>query len=250
LRHQVYQVIRLHGKPPHALAETPEIKLALWSQDTPLSHLLEFVRCDLRGRVCADQKSLLLTADLLQSQAEELQCLDRPYAFGNPEAKIWANTGRLSSLNHVPHFAPEFSVHMLMGLPGSGKDTHYRKHLSHLPMISLDDLRAQAHEGDFDKAQVYSVAKEQARVLLARRQTFVFNATNLTRSLRLKWLNLFYQYHAELHGVFIEPSMGDLLRQNKSRERVVPEAVIRDMYAIMEYPSATEFHHLDMILAT
>ena len=196
MRRELYHLIRLHGKPPHALAGDYARELALWSQDVDTSMLLDFVTCDLRGRTCADKADLLLQIDLLRTAAQEIQCLTQPYVFANAEAKIWANTDRLPHLEYAPHFPDTHTVYILQGLPGSGKDYYYRKHLSNFPVISLDDLRTSAAAGDIEKNQIYAVAKEQARQHLAAKQSFVFNATNLTRSLRLKWMNLFYQYGA------------------------------------------------------
>ena len=33
------------------------------------------------------------------------------------------------------------TVYMMRGLPGSGKDTWIRQHLSDIPMVSLDEIR-------------------------------------------------------------------------------------------------------------
>jgi len=248
IRQTLYHLIRLHGKPPHAWKGKTDISLALWSQDIRLDLLLTFVLCDLRGRICQDQADMVSNIDLLIDLAKEQNCYTTPYAFANPEAKIWGNVDRLPTLDFVPFMVSTYEVYMLMGIPGSGKSHYVTKKLSHLPEICLDDLRLEVKEGTLEENQIFVEAKERCRKLLAAKEPFVFNATNITRSMRLKWLNFFYQYNATLKGIYIEPPYAKLRAQNKNRTAAVPESVIADMFTILEYPNACEFHSLETIL--
>jgi predicted kinase len=248
IRNTLYHLIRLHGRPMYALEGPTEAMLALWSQDLSLHILFEFVKCDLRGRICPDLPSQLLSIDLLSSEAQRLGCLSSPFVFASPELKIQLNSRNLTDLSYTPFFQPKSQVYVLHGLPGSGKDTYCKNSLPNIPMISLDGLRQEVKDGEFDKNQIYSEAKERCKLLLAEQKDFIFNATNLSRSLRLKWLNLFYQYGAQINGIYIEPAFATLLKQNNSRQAVVPRKAIEEMYGILEYPISGDYHTLKLLL--
>jgi type I restriction enzyme S subunit len=69
-----------------------------------------------------------------------------------------------------------------------------------LPMIALDDLRAEMEiDPADDQGAVVQAAKARARELLRRQQPFAWNATNITRSLRRQLVDLFTDYGAGRH---------------------------------------------------
>jgi predicted kinase len=77
--------------------------------------------------------------------------------------------------------------------------------------------------------------------------SFAFNATNILRQTRGRWIDLFADYNARIELVWIEPSFERLLRQNGSRKDSVPEQVVRKLAAKCEPPTWTEGHGLLMI---
>ena len=91
-------------------------------------------------------------------------------------------------------------------MPGSGKDTYIKKHLD-LPVLSLDDLRRKYKAKHSDKklqGRIIQEAQEQARIYLRKGTSFVFNATNLRKELRQKWMSIFMTYRARIKIVYIE----------------------------------------------
>jgi hypothetical protein len=74
--------------------------------------------------------------------AEENACFDRPYAFANDHARFLFYRGELSSLHYTPHEDYRCTATLMSGLPGSGKDTWLAQQRPDLPVVSLDDLRA------------------------------------------------------------------------------------------------------------
>ena len=132
---------------------------------------------------------------------------------------------------------------MLSGLPGSGKDTYYQKHLSDWPVVSLDDLRRQHKVAPTDKkgnGQMIQLAKERAREYLRKRQTFVWNATNLTFELRSKLIDLFQTYGAHTKAVYLEVDHDRWRAQNRNREHMVPNMVLDRMLSKWQVPKLWE----------
>ena len=94
---------------------------------------------------------------------------------------------------------------MLSGLPGVGKDTWIAGNYPHLPVISLDDIR---QEMDYaptkNQAAVAEEAHRRAKELLRKKQSFIWNATDLSFVMRQKQLSLFTSYNASVKIVYLE----------------------------------------------
>ena len=115
-------------------------------------------------------------------------------------------------------------------------------------MVSLDDVRGELDvEATDDQGEVIQVARERCRELLRSGRSFAFNATNLLRQTRQRWIDLFADYGARIEIVYVEPPLPVILAQNKRRERPVPEKVIRDLAARCEPPTLTEAHGLRLV---
>ena len=116
---------------------------------------------------------------------------------------------------------------------------------------ALDDIRRANHIEPTDKkgnGRVIQLAKEQARVHLRAGESFVFNATNLTRELRGKWTQLFANYRARIHITYLEVPWPQLLAQNKQRAHAVPEDVIRHLLGKLEIPGYDEAHEVAYVI--
>lgn len=138
---------------------------------------------------------------------------------------------------------------MMSGLPGSGKDTYVREHLSEYPVVSLDELRAEMDvDPTDDQGAVVQAGRERLREHLRRGETFVYNATNLNRQRRAAILGLAADYGVRIRIVYCEAPREKLLAQNRARAARVPEAVIRRMSERWEVPSPVEAQRVDIIL--
>lgn len=73
---------------------------------------------------------------------------------------------------------------------------------------------------------------------------FAFNATNVTRQVRRRWIDLFADYGARIEIAYLEPELATVLARNKRRKHPVPENVILDLSRQAEPPTATECHRL------
>ena len=67
------------------------------------------------------------------------------------------------------------------------------------------------------------------------------------RRTRERWLNLFADYNAQIEIVYLEPPFEKLLRQNRERNRAVPEPVVRKLAEKCEPPTWIECHRLTML---
>ena len=136
---------------------------------------------------------------------------------------------------------------MMSGLPGSGKDTWLATNRPDLPVVSLDGVRGELEiDPTDDQGEVIQVGRERCREFLRSGRSFAFNATNLLRLTRQRWIDLFADYQARIEIVYVEPPLSVVLARNKRRERPVPEKVILGLAARCEPPTITEAHGLSM----
>jgi predicted kinase len=136
-------------------------------------------------------------------------------------------------------------VFMLCGLPGTGKDTWVDTYAADLPVVSLDALRRDMGVSFKDnQGKVIQAAQEQAKVYLRKQQSFVWNATNITRQNRKKLIDLFSQYRAKTTIVYLPKPLPVVLKQNREREVVIKESVIYNFLGRLEPPTIAEAHRL------
>lgn len=250
-RNLVVELVRLHGQPLHLWEGDQSMVIsAVMSQTAPLDLLAEVVKADLAGRICTDPEDTAFTR--FELWKEEIKNWPSPYAFWDEVTATKAFYGYLELLPTapIPFCRANMEVHFLCGLPGAGKDTYYKQNLSHLPMLSLDDLRRKhrVKRGDQKaEGQLYQLAQEEFRNFLRHEGGFVFNATNVTKSVRRKWVQLAMAYNAKTIGHYIEPSREVLLHQNRKREHCIPEQALIELFGKLEVPHPFEFHQTHYI---
>lgn len=239
-------MVRFHGRPAFLLEKpnpSNEVVSLSWSVSNKLLYL--FALADTRGRNTGEMGRPEENLHYWKMQAEELDCFDKPYPFGNDQARFQFFRQKEANLHFVPHEAYRCTVTMMSGLPGCGKDTWLAGHRGELPVVSLDDVRDELDvEPTENQGHVAQLARERCRELLRTRRSFAFNATNLLRQTRQRWTDLFADYHARIETVYLEPLLSVILEQNKRRKRQVPEDVIVQMADKLEPPTWTETHSL------
>jgi predicted kinase len=248
-REEIARLVRFHGRPAHLL-EKPEpghelISLS-WLVRNELLYL--FALADTRGRTTAEMGRPEEDVHLWRLIAEENRCFDRPYSFANDHARFLFYRQIRPNPHYVPFEAHRCTVTMTSGLPGSGKDTWLAANRPDLPVVSLDDVRADLGvEATDDQGGVIQAARERCRELLRSGRSFAFNATNLLRQTRRRWTDLFAGYEARIEVVYVEPPLAAILERNRRRQRPVPEQVIRDLADRCEPPTWTEAHGLTIV---
>jgi len=248
-REQIARLVRFHGRPAFLLERsepTHEVIRLSWLVNNRLLYL--FALADTRGR---DTDSMTRPEENLhywKLLAEESGCYDRPYPFANDHARFLFFRQREPNLYYVPHEAFACRVTVMSGLPGGGKDTWLARNRTDLPVVSLDDIRGELDvEPTDDQGTVVQLARERCREFLRAGTSFAFNATNILKQTRQRWIDLFDDYNARIELVYVEPPFDRLLRQNKNRQNPVPEQVVRKLASKCEPPTWTECHGLMLV---
>lgn len=248
-REEIVSLVRYHGRPPYILEkENPEQELISlsWLVDTRLLYWLALA--DTRGRQTNEMTRPEENLHLWKMVAEERGCFGKPYAFANDQARSLFYRGKLSSLHYVPREDHRCIVTMLSGLPGAGKDTWLSQNQAGLPVVALDAIRDVLDVDAMDnQGEVIQLAREQCRTHLRAGRNFAFNATNITRQMRQRWIQLFEDYNARVEIVYIEPPLGTILSQNRRRKSPVPENVILRLLEKLEPPTMAECHGLVLV---
>jgi len=248
IRETIAGLIRYHQVPFFCIDDRdPVRRIAQVSLRARCDHLALVNRADGLGRICADKESLLDNVDLFLELAREQGCLHEPFAFPSDYTRY--------SYFHSPSRDPRAlayddsrcEVVVMCALPGTGKDTWIADNLD-MPMVSLDAIRSELGQGPTgDQGAVLQLARERAREHLRAGRPFVWNATNLTKRLRDRVVNLAVNYRARVRIVYLEVPYERLLRQNRERDKAVPEPVLERMTRLWEPPDATEAHRVDWI---
>jgi len=243
IREQIAKLVRHHGLPLFVLErDNPQkevIKVSLML-DTSLLYLL--AKADVLGRECEDKEDILLRIELFKELCLEYECFGKPRAFGSDYARFLYLNREDIMLGYEPYDDLKFSVYMMCAVPASGKDYYINKHLD-MPILSLDNIRREHNIKPTDKkgtGRVVQMAKEQAKVYMRKKQSFVFNATNITRDMRGRWISLFLEYRARVKIIYLEVPYKQLKKQNINREYPVPPKVIDRLFDRLEIPSFDE----------
>lgn len=243
-RELICSLIRFHSSPIFCLndGETKAIELS-WRTNCWLLYILAMA--DDLGRD-TDAHNHGDSIELFRILCEDNNCLHQPYAFPNDQARFLFFNGGVPNLFYVPHEEYSCRAIMMAGLPGAGKST-WRKN-SNLPVVSLDELRLELKmaPGDYGGA-LPSRVKDLCQKYLRAHQDFVFDATNLIKDHRSRWIRLFADYGARTIGMYIEPAWETILKQNQNRKAVVPLYVINSMFDSMEPPTIAEFHEFTIL---
>lgn len=247
------KLIRHHGLPVWFWTkQQPEQDLYKAAESIPLRLLYLLSRADILGRMEAAPGSLSEQVELFRDYAMELQLWEGPHAFTNPYTRfqfyqkgdLWQNAELYDDTS--------FDVILLSGLPLSGKDTwiaqNSRTYTSEMPVISLDDLREKTRIAPSkDSGRAAQAALELARGYLRRKQSFIWNATNIIQETRQKLVRLFAGYGARVHILYLEAPYEELLRRNAVRTRHIPETVLEEMIRKLEIPAPWEAYEVRVI---
>ena len=250
-REQIAKLVRMHGLPLWAIQRTDPAREVIGASLVLNTKLLAMLaKADILGRVCNDADELLLRIDLFEELCRENGCWGKPYPFSSDYARYWYLNKPGSPPEYEPFDDLENEVIMLSALPGSGKDRYLSRHLQ-LPVLSLDDIRREHKIDPTDKkgnGRVIQLGLEKARDYLRAKTPFVFNATNITRDMRQKWIALFTDYRARVTITYLEVPYKQLLTQNRNRSHPVPESVLEKLIAKLDIPGPKEAHEINYII--
>lgn len=241
-REQICSLVRLHGLPVWSL-EKPNPNASVISSSLRVSNHLLYVlsKSDMLGRICSDKKELLNRVEFFKMLCEENECFEKSKQFANNHSrfKFFRNneTYPASLFDDT-----EFEAILLSGLPGSGKDTYCSNY--DYPVVSLDDFRQKFKVRRGDKkaeGRVIQMAYEQAKDYCRKKQSFIWNSTNLTQDIRNKLISAISPYKPKVKIVYIETSWKNLMER---RCNTIKSKEMMKMVRLLEIPQLSEGHEV------
>jgi predicted kinase len=215
-------------------------------------------KADATGRICTDQRTILDSVELYREYAQDLGCLDTPYGFENDETRVRYFTNPEKNdpaITLWDETNSDFEMVMLSGLPCSGKSTWVERETKtgsclDYPVVSLDNLRAQHGVGYNDnQGKIIQASKEEARIQLRQRQSFIWDATNLSPLHRGPIIQLARDYGARIRLIHLETTYRETMSRNKERgDKMIPQNQWGKMISRWEPPMLTECHLLERVV--
>ncbi len=251
IKEAVAKLVRYHGLPLWIFDKRDPIKALLKaSTEVNLKHLAMLSKADVLGRICDDQKDLLERVELFSAFCVEQQCFETEKQFASDLGRyLYFKKDNLTP-DYQPYEEDCFEVVILSALPGTGKDRLIHQQFQDWPIVSLDEIRRALKILPTDKkgnGRVIQEAKEKARMHLRAKESFVWNATNITRKLRGQLIDLFQTYGAKTRLIYLEVPYDVLRKQNKNRDYPIPEKILEKMIQKLEVPAKWEAPIVDYL---
>lgn len=252
VREQIVNLVRYHGLPLW-LMHKPDPKKALLHASLRVNTmwLSILARADIYGRICNDQEEMLERIDFFKAYCVEQGCWGVPYPFPCDLSRYRYFATENGSPDYSPYNDTICDVIVISGLPGMGKDSYIHNHYKDWPVISLDAIRKQHKLQPDDKSAngwVAQQAKEQARIYLRAKRSFVWNATNVTLQMRSQLIELMTTYKAKVKIVYIEKPYKIWREQNGRRDEAVPQNIMNRLLRKLEVPCPSEAHTVAYIV--
>ena len=243
-REAVCSLVRLHGTPLWAL-EKPQPNAVVIGASLRLKNtwLYALSKADVLGRICEDQADLLERVEYFKELCIENNCYESPYLFEN-EYSRFQFFQKEAEYPASLFDDTAFTIVLMSGLPGSGKDTYIQQHYPDLPVISLDDLREEydvEHGDSYMQGKIVALAYEKAKAHSRKKQSFVWNTTNLSKMLRNRLVKALSPYNPRFEIVYIETAFAQNVERRKGE---IPEKALLKMQKIIEIPTRQEAHQV------
>ena len=81
-------------------------------------------------------------------------------------------------------------------------------------------------------------------MFMRKKESFVWNATNITSQMRQQLIELFESYGGRVRIIYIEVPYKMLIQQNGNREEVLPKLVLDKMIRKLEPPIREEAYKI------
>ena len=240
-RETVCALVRYHGLPLFFMNKRHlERDIYKASLEVNLYHLSILAKADVNGRISNDHEGLMERIRLFRETCEEFGCLHKPKEFISRKSMVKYFSRSEQYLYYEP-YANRPKVYLMSGLPASGKDTYIKENLSHMDLVSLDGIRERLKVSPIEnQGKVVNEAKAMGKQFMAKDKEFVWNATNLTLTMRASLIDLFRQYDYEVSIIYCEVPFNLLLERNERRERPVTEQAIDRMVKTLDVPKTWE----------
>jgi putative nucleotidyltransferase with HDIG domain len=250
IREQILALVRWHGLPANYPEKPDPLRAVITTSMTTRMDLLTILaEADHRGRIVAKEDDTQTRVALFPDFCEECGVWNGPRTFANDHSRFhyFRTPGEHPTLHLFDDSKCEVVV--LSGLPGSGKDTWVKANAAEREVISLDDIRRELEvDPADDQSEVVAAAYDRAKALLRRGEPFVWNATNVSRILRGKVIDLCAAYKARVRVVYLEPPIPLIRARNTGRVKRVPERVWERLFDKLDMPTLAECHELEYVV--
>jgi predicted kinase len=177
--------------------------------------------------------------DKIKSEADELGIFEQPYLFKTTaERRLFFNPK--ANID-----TPKFTMYVMIGLPGSGKNYYIEKFLSTVLTISRDDIRTkigikgEKPQGNKEQEEyVTQIFNDEVIKCCKEQKDFVINNTNVKRQYRDGYKRLVKQYNPKVVYILMETNIKTC---KERREGLMPMSVIDNMSKNFEYPHPSEY---------
>jgi len=130
----------------------------------------------------------------------------------------------------------------MVGVPGSGKSTWAKNYCKKHPSVirvATDEIRSDIFGHQYHEPAeifVWAVAESMGRLLLSNGHSILVDATNITKTLQLKWIRMASNHGAEVSFVIIDTPLKTCLVNNRKRPKnqQVPHMAIEAFYMEFE----------------
>lgn len=255
IREKIANIIAVHQYPFYLIDKSNAAYLAhKISMSTPLNLLSIVASADATGRITNPINLIQTTHDnieLFNQLCIEENCYTKSKKFANAYTQYmyYHKEGSIVPNEIFFESSDTFDVFIMSGIPASGKNTYVDNHFKNIPMISYDGTREKMKlkYGENDGLVAHQVI-EEAKEYLRTKQSFVWNATHLSQSMRSRPLSLLYNYHAKAHIVYIEEPYELVMKRNKERDTSLTNKKIQSMLLQWEVPTCDESFKIDYVI--
>lgn len=249
IREMICKLVKHHAIPIRIFDKDDPKKEALRTSIECGNHMLATIaRADMRGRksLINDIPDLMFDIDTFVLFCQENECYEvrDPFASDMTRFSYFMKNNEVWP-KHEMFDDTTYDVYIMCGLPASGKSHYISENLSHLPVVSMDELRRQHGMKRYDKTnngRVIQMAKNMAKGYLAKKKSFVWDATNVTRTNRESLINLIMPYNPKVHIIYVERPYDAIVKSNMEREYPVRKDVLDNYMTKLDVPSLTEAH--------
>jgi len=264
----ILSLVEFHGHPKRLITDgSKDSKFLQLSLDVNTRQVHDLEVADFTGRIGDHpDKELKCLADF-KKKCEELGVWDKYYEipdsqdlkqncyniirwnvlFHNMDDKDKLKRLRIDALSNKE---PRAGLLIPIGAPGSGKSTYIESMYPHLKNVSMDDERKRlcGDTSDMSRNQeAFENCFRELRDLMRKRESAIWDATNTTRKIRRRLIDLARQNGVEVVMIYFDMPLDLVLERNRTRDRVVPEDVVLKYYNQIQIPKPYEYDHLLVI---
>ena len=197
-----------------------------------------------------DETFLANKEERIKSLAIGLNCYEAPYEFNNEYEKIrffHFKDRPFPEGCSQPKDYGQFTMYVMVGVPGSGKSYYIDNHLKDVVQISRDLIRTEIGikgekpQGNKEQeSHVTEIFNERMIECCKNKQDFVIDNTNVRKMYRDAYTDMTMRFMPKIVYVYVEaPSLDE---NKKRRKGMMPLEVIDRMWNQFDFPEPTEYN--------